>query len=186
MRNPEFSVAQQFVERWSPRAYDPAQSLKEGELQSLFEAARWAPSSSNEQPWKFYYPKDENRRAEFNAFVNDNNRSWAQYAPLLIVVCARKNFAVSGLPNPHAWYDTGAAVLSLILQAKKMGYAARQMAGIMKEVIAEKIGIDTTREDIISAVALGHPTEPSRLAERHVPLEQPNGRKSISEFAVAV
>jgi nitroreductase len=186
MRHADFPVDPEFTDRWSPRAYDPAQRLTEAELMALFEAARWAPSSSNEQPWKFYYSADAASRDGFNAFVNDMNRTWAPRASHLIIVCARKTFAASGKENPHAWYDTGAAVMSLVLQANKMGFKTRQMAGILRDVISEKLRIDTSSEDIICAVAIGKPGDTSLLHEKHLPQEKPNGRRPLSEFVVAV
>lgn len=186
MRHTDFPVANEFVERWSPRGYDSSARLGEGELMSLFEAARWAPSSSNEQPWKFYYPVTESARADFHGFVNETNRTWAAHASHIIVVSARKTFAASGKPNPHAWYDTGAAVMALVLQAEKLGFKARQMAGILHDVIATRLGIDTGNEDIICAVAIGKRGDTSHLLEKHRTMENPNGRKTVSEFAVAV
>ncbi len=186
MRHADFPVDPEFTDRWSPRAYDPGAKLTEAELMALFEAARWAPSSSNEQPWKFYYPRDEKTREEFNAFVNENNRKWAPRASHIIIVCARKTFAASASPNPHSWYDTGAAVMALNLQAQKLGFRTRQMAGIMRDVIAEKLKIDTTAEDIICAVAVGKPGDSSHLAEHHLAQEKPSGRKPVSEFVIGV
>lgn len=186
MRHADFPVAADFVDRWSPRGYDSSLKLSEAELNTLFEAARWAPSSSNEQPWKFYYPATESVRVDFNSFVNETNRSWAAHASHIIIVCARKTFAASGKPNPHAWYDTGAAVMALVLQAEKLGYRARQMAGILPETIATRLGIDTGNEDIICAVAVGKQGETAHLLEKHRSLENPNNRKPVSEFAIAV
>lgn len=186
MRQSDFPIDNEFISRWSPRAHDPAYRLSEADLMSLFEAARWAPSSSNEQPWKFYYPKDEKSRPDFDAFVNENNRVWTPRASHIIIVCARKTFAASGKPNPHAWYDTGAAVLSLVLQAQKLGVSARQMAGILPAVIADKLRIDTAAEDIICAVALGKAGDPALLSERHRALENPSSRKPVSEFVFGI
>lgn len=186
MRQSEFSVDAQFTSRWSTRAYDPNRTISEAELMPLFEAARWAPSSSNEQPWKFYYPKDAESRARFNGFVNENNRTWAVRAGLIVIVCARKTFAASGNPNPHAWYDTGAAVMSFMLQAEKGGFRTRQMAGILKETIQAELGIDTQAEDIICAIALGVAGDAAHLTEKHRAQESPNSRKKVAEFAFAV
>jgi nitroreductase len=186
MRQSEFPVDLQFTNRWSTRAYDPARPMSEAELMPLFEAARWAPSSSNEQPWKFYYPKDSESRLRFNAFVNENNRTWATRAGLIIIVCARKTFAASGNPNPHAWYDTGAAVMSLMLQAEKGGLRTRQMAGILKDTIQAELRIDTAAEDIICAIALGASGDAAHLTEKHRAQESPNSRKKVAEFVFAV
>jgi nitroreductase len=186
MRIAAHPIQSQFLERWSRRAYDSGYRLTPLELESLFEAARWSPSSSNEQPWKFYYPRDEMARTMFQTFVNENNREWAVRASHIIVVCARKNFVTSGKVNPHAWYDTGAAVMALVLQAQSMGLAARQMAGILRDQITLKLGIDSTAEDIICAVAIGRAGDAAQLSEKHQALEKPNTRKNIGEFTVGI
>lgn len=186
MRQNEFPVDAQFTGRWSTRAYDSSRVIGETELMPLFEAARWAPSSSNEQPWKFYYPKNAESRVRFNGFVNEHNRTWAVRAGLIVIVCARKTFAASGNPNPHAWYDTGAAVMSFMLQAEKGGLRTRQMAGILRETIQAELGIDTQAEDIICAVALGVAGDAAHLNEKHRAQESPNNRKKVAEFAFAV
>lgn len=186
MRTPEQPIEKQLYERWSSRAYDPNKKLSNEDLLRLFEAARWAPSSSNEQPWKFYFSKDAASRDLFNTFVNENNRSWAVNASHIIVVTARRNFAASGNPNVHAEYDTGAAVMQLVLQAHAMGLHARQMAGIMRDVIVDKLGLDTANETVLCSIAVGYPGDAAALSERYRALELPNTRKSTSEFTVAV
>ncbi len=186
MRTPDFLVDKQFTDRWSPRGLDRAYKLSAEELKALFEAARWAPSSSNEQPWKFYVAKDAASRARFDAFVNETNRTWASHASEIIVVTARKNFAASGAPNIHAWYDTGAAVMQLVLEAQHRGLAARQMGGILRDVIERELAIDTAQEDIICCIAIGKQGGTDHLLEKHRGLEKPNSRKSQSEFVFAV
>ncbi len=186
MRTPDFPIDRQFIDRWSPRGFDAANSLSAEELHSLFEAARWAPSSSNEQPWKFYFAKNAASRAKFNHFVNETNRTWASHASEIIVVTARKNFAASGAPNMHAWYDTGAAVMQLVLQAQRLGLVARQMGGILRDVIERELGIDISQEDIICCIAIGKQGGTDHLVEKHRSLEHPNSRKSQSEFVIAV
>lgn len=186
MRTPEHPVDSQFTDRWSPRGFDSTYTLSSEELHSLLEAARWAPSSSNEQPWKFYVAKDAESRARFNAFVNETNRTWASHASQIIVVTARKNFAASGKPNIHAWYDTGAAVMALVLEAQHRGLVARQMGGILRDVIERELSIDTNEEDIICCVAVGKRGGTDHLLEKHRELENPNSRKPQSDFVFAV
>ncbi len=186
MRTPDYPVDKQFTERWSPRGFDPSQRLSEQELKTLFEAARWAPSCSNEQPWLFYHAKDDTSRALFLSFLTEGNQLWAMNASHVVIVCARKTFATSGKPNEHAWYDAGAAWMSLALQARKMGYHAHCMAGIQHAVIAEKLKIDTLAVDIVTAIAVGKQGDASHLNDRHKAQENPNARKPQSEFVVAV
>jgi nitroreductase len=186
MRTSDYPVDKQFTDRWSPRGFDSAYEISAEELHSLLEAARWAPSSSNEQPWKFYVAKDAASREKFNAFVNETNRTWASHASEIIVVTARKNFAASGAPNIHAWYDTGAAVMALVLEAQNRGLVARQMGGILRDVIERELAIDTAQEDIICCIALGKQGGIDHLLEKHRAMEKPNTRKPQSEFVIAV
>jgi len=186
MRTPDFPIAEQFTERWSPRGFDPSHKLTEQELKTLFEAARWAPSCANEQSWLFYHAKDESSRDLFLSCLNEANQYWAKNASHIIIVCARKTFAASGKPNAHSWYDAGAAWMSLALQAHKMGYHAHCMAGIQHAVIAEKLQIDTSVVDIVTAIAVGKQGDASHLNERHKSQEAPNARKPQSEFVIAV
>ncbi|MDD5708685.1 MAG: nitroreductase family protein, partial [Kiritimatiellae bacterium] len=117
-----------FVDRWSPRAYLP-EPIPEHQIRMLFEAARWAPSCFNEQPWLFVYATSEADRSRFAAALVEKNRAWAGIAPLLIFVLARRNFRQSGKQNRHAAFDSGAAWMSLALQARKLGLYAHGMAG---------------------------------------------------------
>jgi len=186
VRTQTYPVSPQFINRWSSRAFDVTRKISESDLRSLFEAARWTPSSTNEQPWKFYFPKDAFAREKFNAFVNETNRTWATHASHIVAVTARKNFASSGAPNIHSWYDTGAAVMALVLEAQARGMIARQMAGILRDVIVRELAIDTSAEDIICCIAVGYPGSAEHLTERHRAQEQPNARKEQNEFVVEV
>src|SRR5947208_12790761 len=105
-------------ERWSPRAFDPTRALPRRELHRLFEAARWAPSSSNEQPWRFvvadrYRTPDD--FASLHGALMQSNQSWASSAPVLILVAVNMLLTRTGGPNRSAWYDTGQAVGFLTL-----------------------------------------------------------------------
>jgi nitroreductase len=186
MRTPDFPVGEQFTARWSIRAFDANHKLSETELKTVLEAARWAPSCANEQPWIFYHEKDTGSRDRFLTFLTDANQYWARSASHIVIVCARKTFAASGKSNLHARYDAGAAWMAMALQAAKMGYAAHCMAGIHTSVIAESLGIDETNTDIITAVAIGKLGDASHLSEKHRAQEAPNGRKPLSEYTFAV
>lgn len=118
--------------RWSPKAFDPSQPVARDDLLAMLEAARWAPSSYNDQPWRFIVcDKNTNERAWENALATlvDKNRRWAKNAPLLILSVAMDNFVHNGQPNRCAIYDTGAASMSLCLQATALGLVVHQMGG---------------------------------------------------------
>src|SRR5580692_3789066 len=115
-----------FVQRWSPRAF-LSEPLDPAAVQSLFEAARWAPSASNLQPWLFVYADDDETLALARPILRNGNRRWADRAPLLVFVFARRSNPTTGEVNRLAAFDTGAAWMSLALQAQKPGLLPHAM-----------------------------------------------------------
>ena len=128
-RRPDNPVEAMIYHRWSPRAMS-GESLTDSELMRLFEAARWAPSSFNEQPWRFVYARrDAEHWPRFFELLSDGNRRWAGAAAVLIVVVSRTSFERNGnLSRTHS-YDTGAAWQNLALQGSRMGLVVHGMAG---------------------------------------------------------
>ena len=172
-----------FKRRWSPRAFSD-QPVEAETLRILFEAARWAPSSNNEQPWRFIvankdYETDWNR---LFACLVEGNRKWAYRAPVLILSVASLNFEDDSTANRHAFYDTGMAVENLVLQATVLGLAAHQMAGFDVEKARADLKIPSGYEPV-AMIAVGHPGDlaslPDRLREREL---QPRSRRPISEW----
>src|SRR4051812_27553391 len=108
LRVPEAGVDPSFVERWSPRSFHP-EPIDPEAVQALFEAARWSPSASNLQPWLFVYADTEALLERVRPIVRDGNRRWADRAPLLVFIFARRNNPKTGEPNRLAAFDTGAA-----------------------------------------------------------------------------
>lgn len=170
--------------RWSPRAFS-GYSLSKKEVLSLFEAARWAPSSMNEQPWKYYYASREDGD-NFNKFIEclkPGNQVWAKNAPLIILSTAKKHFDYKDKLNRHAMHDTGAANALICLQANFLGYQAHQMGGFEVEKTYEKFGIDSNRYELVSFIAVGKVGDPSLLPEDLRRSEtKPRLRKDISEI----
>ncbi|HJT19015.1 MAG TPA: nitroreductase family protein [Nitrospira sp.] len=169
--------------RWSPRAYDhrPVETEK---LRSLFEAARWAPSSNNEQPWRFLVstrdqPSDYERL--FHC-LSEGNRKWVFRAPVLILSVAGLNFDDDGTLNRHAFHDTGLAAENLVLEATALGLIAHQMAGFDLEHARAVCEIPPGFEPV-AMIAVGYPGDPSvlpdYLREREL---KPRERKPIPEF----
>lgn len=118
--------------RWSPRAYDANKPVSQTQIMSLLEAARWAPSCFGDQPWRFVVcDKTSNPDAWQKAFdcLVPGNQTWAQHAPVLLLICANTLFGHNQKPNRWAPYDTGAATENLCLQATALGLAAHQMGG---------------------------------------------------------
>jgi nitroreductase len=119
--------------RWSPRAYAD-KDVPAAELKRLFEAARWAASSSNEQPWRFLVGRrgDQTYEKIFKALV-EFNQGWAKSAPVLVLSVAKKTFTGKDQPNAYGLHDTGAATAHLALQATADGLHAHSMAGFDRE-----------------------------------------------------
>lgn len=130
--------------RWSPRAFDSGRLVTHDDLLALLEAARWAPSCFNDQPWRFIVcDKASDETGWQNAFATlaEKNRRWAKNAPVLILSVAMENFNHNGQPNRWAMYDTGAASVSLCLQATAMGMCVHQMGGFDAEKAREAFNL---------------------------------------------
>jgi nitroreductase len=153
-------------ERWSPRALSDA-PIAAGDLESLLEAAQWAPSSMNEQPWRFVVA-DRCANPEMHARVVSTlapaNVVWAQRAPILIVAVAHMTYSRNGAPNRHAFYDTGAAAVQLALQATSLGLGVHQMGGFSPDQARTTLGIPEGFEPVV-VLAVGHPGDVAELSE---------------------
>ncbi|MFH1706901.1 MAG: nitroreductase family protein [Planctomycetota bacterium] len=171
-----------FMDRWSPRSFVP-DPLEAGQVAALFEAARWAPSCFNEQPWLFVYALTEEARAKFTAVLAPKNRTWAGKAPLLVFAAARKNFQKNGKPNRHAAFDAGAAWVSLAFQARKMGLYAHAMAGFDRPAAQALLGLKDEEYEVMAAIAVGRKGEAAALPEDMRAMESPNDRKPLAETA---
>lgn len=126
--------------RWSPRAFDANKPVSHDDVLALLEAARWAPSCFNDQPWRFVVcnkAADENGWQQAFSTLAEKNKLWARNAPVLILAVAMENFNHNGQPNRWAMYDTGAASVSLCLQAAAMALCAHQMGGFDAEKARE-------------------------------------------------
>ena len=170
------------IKRWSPRAFSHKAPGKEIIL-SLFEAARWAPSCFNEQPWTFLYASREDTE-EFETMLNcllPGNIRWASEVPILIIAVAAKKFA-SGRENRWAWHDTGLAVENLLLEATSKGLFAHPMAGFDSQKVIETYKIPEGHEPVL-AIAVGYPGETSSLPEDLQEMEiSQRDRRPIYEF----
>jgi nitroreductase len=182
----DFPVHELIRERWSPRAFSD-KPVPPDVLRSIFEAARWAPSSNNEQPWAYIVAiKDD--KENFDKMLSvlvEFNAQWARSAPVLALAEAKLNFAKNNAPNRNAQYDTGAASALLSVEATAQGLAVHQMAGFDPEKARQVFGIPPGWEPI-AALAIGYPGDPASLPP---PLKDrelaPRTRKSIAEFVMA-
>ncbi len=169
--------------RWSPRAFSETPIPPEI-LRSLFEAARWAASSNNEQPWAFLVTtrEDQHNHARMLSTLVEFNQAWAKHAPVLAIAVSELNFARTGKPNRNAFYDTGAAVANLSFEATSRGLFVHQMAGFDPHKAIELFEIPSGWEPI-SAFVIGYPGDPDSLPEplRHRELA-PRERKPLESF----
>jgi nitroreductase len=169
--------------RWSPRAFD-SRPVEPEKLRSLFEAARWAASSYNAQPWFFIVAtKDdpESHNKILDCFV-EFNQSWAKNAPVLALSVARLKFEHNGEPNRHAFHDVGQAAANLALQATHLGLQVHQMAGILPDKARQLFGIPEGYE-AVAGFAIGYPGDhgalPDQLRQREL---EPRWRKPLASF----
>jgi nitroreductase len=170
-------------ERWSPRAF--ADRMVEPEkLRSLLEAARWAPSSFNEQPWSFIVATKEHP-GEYERLLSclvEGNVRWAQHAPVLMLSVARLAFERNQKPNRHAFHDVGLSVENLVIQATALGLAVHQMAGFHVDKARELFSIPDGHEPV-AALVLGFPGDPAGLPEDLREREvAPRIRKPLESF----
>ena len=171
--------------RWSPRAFDP-KPVPADVLRSLFEAARWAPSSSNEQPWAYIVATKDNADdfAKLTSVLVEFNANWASHAPVLAIAVSQLAFAKTGAANRNAQYDTGAATALLCVEATARGLFVHQMAGFDPDKARQVFGIPAGW-DAIAAVAIGYPGDPAALPQPYKDRELgPRTRKPLTEFVM--
>jgi nitroreductase len=171
--------------RWSPRAFDE-RPVESDQLASLFEAARWAPSSNNEQPWRFIVGRKGASPVYDRLFacLKEGNQKWAHRAPVLMLSVAKLTFD-DGSPNRHAYHDVGLAAENLVLQATALGLASHQMAGYHVEKVRSEFGIPADF-DPVAMIAIGYPGDPVVLDDRLRQREMnPRERSPLAEFVYA-
>ena len=177
-----YPVHDLIAQRWSPRAFAD-RSVDRETLGSLLEAARWAPSCFNDQPWSFLVAtrEDEAGFAKLGACLMEGN-AWAKEAAVLMVTVAREAFRANDKPNKHAWHDVGLAAQSLVLQAQALGLATHQMAGFDADAARETLGIPEGHAPV-TMIAIGYPGEADALPEELAKREAaPRERKPLEEF----
>lgn len=162
----EHPISELIAKRRSIRAFS-TQLVEPIKINSLFEATRWAPSSTNEQPWVYVYATKDQTDLWNKLFepLNESNKIWAKEAPLLILSLARKEFTRYPGPNAHAMYDLGGANAFLALQAVELGLQIRQMAGFNRTKTIENLNIPDVFE-IGVFMAVGYPGDPGSLPEK--------------------
>jgi nitroreductase len=183
---PDHEVLDVIRQRWSPRAFDPTRDVTRTELRRLFEAARWAASSFNEQPWRFIVCSRRETPAAFAAMLaslTGRNQSWAAAAPVLVLVAIRTTLERNEAPNAHAWYDTGQAVGFLTLQATSQALSMRQMEGFDREAARGAVDVPAPFDPAV-VIAVGYAGDPESLThDPHRAAETaPRRRRPAAEF----
>lgn len=173
------------LKRWSPVAFDP-KPVEFEKIHLLFEAAKWAPSGNNAQPWRFIYAtKDMPEYETFLELMSEPNRVWAKTAPLLVLALAQVVSIYKNRANRLAFYETGMAVSNLLIQATSMDLLVHQMAGYDHER-AKEILVIPTRYEPAALMAIGYKGDPSILPEKVAAREdKERTRMEISKFLIS-
>jgi nitroreductase len=184
-RAAEHPAERVFIDRWSPRGFSEEQ-IPESELRMFFEAARWAPSAFNSQPWRFLYAL--RGQAEFDAFLApliEFNRGWAQHAAAVIFLLSKKQFTPPGkteaqFSRTHS-FDAGAAWANFANQVALAGWAAHGMSGFDVDKARSALGVPDGF-NIEIAIAVGRKGDGAHLSPTLLQREQPSARTPVSEF----
>jgi len=182
VRSAEYPIHSIFLKRWSPRAMS-GESISDKELMTLFEAARWAPSTYNEQEWRFLFSRTSHPSWDsFFGVLMDANQVWCKKAAVLVVVLSKKTFTMNGKPNPVHTFDSGAAFENLALQGAEMGLVVHGMAGFDRDKARNVLKVPDDFE-VEAMIAIGKPGNPADLPRELREREQPTLRKPISQIA---
>ncbi len=170
------------ADRWSPLAFS-SEPISPDVLARLMDAARWAPSCFNEQPWRFIYATIDNPEphAKLLSCLVPGNQSWAAAAPFLAISVACDTFKGNGKPNSYAWYDTGQATMALVIEAMHHNIYAHQMGGILPDRVRELYAIPAGFTPV-AGLALGHYGDRAQLPEAQQARESgPRNRRPADE-----
>jgi nitroreductase len=184
-RQTTYPVDKLFTQRWSPRAFT-GEAIPAAQLLTLLEAARWAPSAYNAQPWRFVYTHRDTTSWQpiFDTLIAFN-QGWAAQAAALVVVTSAKQAQFPGKeglsPNPSHSFDAGAAWVSLAFQAALSGWAAHAIAGFDSERLRQAIGVPESHA-IEAVVVIGKQGDKSQLPEGLQQRETPNGRLELAQL----
>ena len=180
---PDYPINDLLTKRWSPYAFSD-RAVSETDLRSIFEGARWAASSYNEQPWSYIVALKSNPE-EFERLLSclvEPNQVWAKAAPVLAIGCTSLNFVKNGKPNAAAIHDIGIASCSLTFEATARGIYVHQMIGILPDKAREVYRVPEGVQPL-TGLAIGYPADPNTLPENLRPRDlAPRTRKPQSEF----
>lgn len=172
-RQAEYDIDETYLSRWSPRSF-LEKDVPEEVLMSVLEAARWAPSAMNAQPWRFIIARTQEDREKFHSFIKEGNRKWCEKAPVLVAI-------LSDNKGSYHAFDTGSSWGYLSLQATKKGLITHPMAGFYQDQAREALNIPDDF-DIQLVVAIGYQGEKEALPAELQDREQPSNRRPLKEL----
>ena len=183
IRKVEKNINRIFVNRWSPRAMS-GEEISHDDLMGLFEAARWAPSSYNNQPWRFIYAKrNTDDWQTFISLLVEGNKIWAQNAAVIVVVISRKNFEFNEKPVITHQFDAGAAWENLALEATSRGLVTHGMQGFDYNQARKELGVPENF-DVMAMIAIGKLGQKENLPINLQEREYPSDRKPLEEIVM--
>lgn len=168
-----------FLNRWSPRAFAD-QPVEEAKLMQILEAARWAASSYNEQPWRFLLARTPDDVAKFLDLLVPANQAWAKDAPVLLFIAAKKTFSHNGEANATHGYDSGTASGYMTFQAERVGLIAHGMVGFDADKAREVLNVPDDFA-VMAAYAIGYHGDKLQLPPELQEREVPSGRRPLIE-----
>lgn len=180
-RKNSYDVSPIFLNRWSPRAMN-GESISDEDIGALFEAARWAPSAFNEQPWRFIVSKrDSDSWDQFLEFLMEGNRIWCKDASALVLVLSKKTLSYDGSYNRNHSFDTGAACENLALEGSIRDLVVHAMAGVHYDLARDYLKLSDEFE-IECMLVIGKRGKIEDLPEKYQPREFPSLRKDLDEI----
>jgi nitroreductase len=178
-RHADHAIDAMFLNRWSPRAFS-SEPIDDTTLMRAFEAARWAPSSNNEQPWRFIIARTPQDREKFYDFLTPGNQAWNKSVPVLVVVISKKTFSHSDAPNTTNQFDAGCAWGYLSLGAHQLGLITHGMAGFDHEKVRAVLEVPDDF-DVLAMIAIGKRGDVSQLPPEVQKKEKISARRPLSE-----
>ncbi len=180
-RDPFELTDSEFHTRWSPRAFKKT-DIPESDLKTIFDAARWSPSSFNEQPWLFITAGNEDEFKLFLDLLGEDNQTWARHASVLGFIFAKRHFARNNRDNRFCFFDSGAAWMAMTLQARKLGLYTHGMGGIKKDDICSALHVPEDKYEVVCGFVIGVIDQPANLPKEIAEREIPTPRKPLEEI----
>lgn len=179
-RKADYPIDPVYLERWSPRAFSK-QPVEQDKLNCIFEAARWAPSAANLQPWRFIVGQTEEDREKFLSVLHEGNVEWCERVPVFVAIVSKKTLNDAGKQNPFHAFDTGTAWGFLSLEAYRQGLITHGMGGFSRDQARELLEIPE-EYDIQAIIAVGYHDPDAPLSEKNKEREKPSDRHPIEQF----